>query len=424
MKGSHWFVIGILVFLGIMFAIECRLPKKFVWTPTFSHYDNQPFGCAVFDSLLSGSFPRGYTVSRNTFYQLEQEDSANRRSILVIADELPLSKVDLTSMLKLAERGNKIMLVSNHFSSLLKDTLSFSNNYSRFSPALLKKYASSLLGRDSLYWVGDSAIYPRRTFYFNPYLCSTYFFADTIDVSILAEKQVPREEFAYVSDKDSVTVGDSILHFPVTMSLPWGKGELVLATNALLFTNYGMLDGGNATYLFRVLSRLKDFPVVRTEAYMQETAQEQMSPFRYFLAQKPLRWALYLSMIGILLFMVFTARRKQRAIPVMREPENKSLEFIELIGTLYYQKKDHADLVRKKYIFFAEELRREIQVDVEDVAEDERSFGRIARKTGMDVEDIRKLIREIRPVIYGGVDVSEERMKYYIDKMNEIINHL
>lgn len=424
MKGSHWFVVGILVFLGIMFAIECRLPKKFVWTPTFSHYDNQPFGCAVFDSLLSGSFPRGYTVSRNTFYQLEQEDSINRRSILVIANELPLSKVDLTSMLKLAERGNKIMLVSNHFSSLLKDTLGFSNNYSRFSPALLKKYASSLLGRDSLYWVGDSAIYPRRTFYFNPYLCSTYFFADTIDVSILAEKQAPREEFAYVSDKDSVTVGDSILHFPVAMSLPWGKGELVLATNALLFTNYGMLDGGNATYLFRVLSRLKDFPVVRTEAYMQETAQEQMSPFRYFLAQKPLRWALYLSMMGILLFMVFTARRKQRAIPVMREPENKSLEFIELIGTLYYQKKDHADLVRKKYIFFAEELRREIQVDVEDVAEDERSFGRIARKTGMEAEDIRKLIREIRPVIYGGVDVSEERMKYYIDKMNEIINHL
>lgn len=424
MKGSHWFVVGILVFLGIMFAIECRLPKKFVWTPTFSHYDNQPFGCAVFDSLLSGSFPRGYTVSRNTFYQLEQEDSINRRSILVIADELPLSKVDLTSMLKLAERGNKIMLVSNHFSSLLKDTLGFSNNYNRFSPALLKKYASSLLGRDSLYWVGDSAIYPRRTFYFNPYLCSTYFFADTIDVSILAEKQALREEFAYVSDKDSVTVGDSIIHFPVAMSLPWGKGELVLATNALLFTNYGMLDGGNATYLFRVLSRLKDFPVVRTEAYMQETAQEQMSPFRYFLAQKPLRWALYLSMTGILLFMVFTARRKQRAIPVMREPENKSLEFIELIGTLYYQKKDHADLVRKKYIFFAEELRREIQVDVEDVAEDERSFGRIARKTGMKAEDIRKLIREIRPVIYGGVDVSEERMKYYIDKMNEIINHL
>ena len=37
MKGNHWFIAGIIVFLVLMFAIECRLPKKFVWNPTFSH---------------------------------------------------------------------------------------------------------------------------------------------------------------------------------------------------------------------------------------------------------------------------------------------------------------------------------------------------------------------------------------------------
>ena len=30
------------------------------------------------------------------------------------------------------------------------------------------------------------------------------------------------------------------------------------------------------------------FPIVRTEGYMKETAQVQMSPFRYFLSQPPL----------------------------------------------------------------------------------------------------------------------------------------
>lgn len=67
MKGNHWFIAGIIVFLVLMFAIECRLPKKFVWNPTFSHYDKQPFGCAVFDSLLSSSLPKGYSLSRKTF---------------------------------------------------------------------------------------------------------------------------------------------------------------------------------------------------------------------------------------------------------------------------------------------------------------------------------------------------------------------
>lgn len=122
--------------------------------------------------------------------------------------------------------------------------------------------------------------------------------------------------------------------------------------------------------------------------------------------------------------MIFTARRRQRAIPVMHEPENKSLEFTKLIGTLYHQKHNHADLVHKKFLYFAEILRREIQVDVEEVAEDERSFMRIASKTGMDVEDIRKFIRELRPVLYGGRVLSGEEMKVFIDKMNEIINHI
>ena len=298
MKGNHWFIAGIIVFLVLMFAIECRLPKKFVWNPTFSHYDKQPFGCAVFDSLLSSSLPKGYSLSRKTFYELEQEDTTLRRGILVVTDNLHLTDVDVEAMLKMAGRGDRIMLAGSSFSRILKDTLGFECSYSYFSPSALKKYATALLSKDSLCWVGDSAVYPQQTFCFYPQLCQSYFFADSISSKVLAEK----------------TVTGEAAH-PVAMSVSWGKGEVILAS----------------------------------------TAQVQMSPFRYFLSQPPLRWALYLSMVSILLFMIFAARRKQRAIPVIREPENKSLEFAELIGTLYYQKKDHADLVRKKYLYFAEE---------------------------------------------------------------------
>ena len=61
MKGSRWFIVFIVAFLFIMFAIEYHLPKNFVWKPTFGHHDEQPFGCAVFDSVLSSSLPQGYT---------------------------------------------------------------------------------------------------------------------------------------------------------------------------------------------------------------------------------------------------------------------------------------------------------------------------------------------------------------------------
>ena len=160
MKGNHLFIICIAVFLLLMFAIECRLPKKFVWAPSFSHYDKQPFGCAVFDSLLSTSLPKGYSLSRKTFYELEQEDTISRRGILVATNNLSLTDVDIEAILKIAKRGNKIMLVSNSFNRNLEDTLDFNSSYSYFSPASLKKYAAASLEKDTLFWIGFCRISP------------------------------------------------------------------------------------------------------------------------------------------------------------------------------------------------------------------------------------------------------------------------
>ena len=237
MKGSHWFIIFIVAFLFIMFAIEYHLPKNFVWKPTFGHYDEQPFGCAIFDSLLSSSLPQGYTFSKKSLYQLEQEDTTQRRGILVISDNLRLSDVDVNALLKMAERGDKIMLVSTLFGRYMEDTLSFRSYYSYFSPMALKKYATSFLLKDSLCWVGDSAVYPRQTFYFYPQLCSSYFWGDSLPERVLAQKDLESHEFKYETEADSL-VTDGVTHIPVAMSRQWGKGKDNLASTPLICTNY------------------------------------------------------------------------------------------------------------------------------------------------------------------------------------------
>ena len=422
MKASRWFIVFIVAFLLIMFAIEYNLPKKFVWTPTFSHYDEQPLGCALFDSLLSSSLPHGYSLSKETFYQMD-EDTVDKKGILVIASSLSMVKADVNALLKMAERGNKIMLVSNNYPKLLEDTLGFYCTYSHFNAAAFRKYASSIFRKDSIYWVADS-VYSRQLYRCYPQFCNSSFRRyDSQVIRKLAEKDMTDGIGDVLADADSVKVYSNY-HPLLAMARPWGEGEIILVSTPLLFTNYGVLDENNVNYIFRLLSQMGELPIVRSEGYMKATAQVQQSPFRYLLAHQPLRWALYLTMITILLFMIFTAKRKQRAIPVVREPANKSLEFTELIGTLYFQKKDHVDLIRKKFAYLAEELRREIQVDIEEVADDKRSFERIARKTGMDAEEIAKFIHEVRPVLYGGRAIDSEQMKVFIDKMNEIINHI
>lgn len=408
-----------------MFALEYHLPKKFVWIPTFSHYDRQPFGCAVFDSVLSTSLPKGYAISGKTFYQLEQEDTTEVRGVLVVSNDLNMSKLDINGLLKMAERGNKIMLVSTRFGVALPDTLKFDCTYSYFNARALKDYVSSLsVQKDTLYWKEDS-IYPAQSYYFYPQLVASYFLrTDSLPQRRLVESDQLKQKTYEISDSDTVRVHNTYHPF-FAFSRPWGKGEVILVSTPLLFTNYGMLDGKNAAYLFRLLSQMGDLPIIRSEAYMKGTEQAQQSPFRYLLSQPPLRWALYLAMLAILLFMLFTARRRQRVIPVMHEPENKSLEFTELIGTLYAQKKDYADLVRKKYIYFSEELRRSVQVDLDEAVDEERKVRRIAQKTGMDEGALSSFFRELRPIIDDKkITISDANMKRYIDKMNEIIKQL
>lgn len=408
-----------------MFALEYHLPKKFVWIPTFSHYDHQPFGCAVFDSVLSSSLPKGYAISGKTFYQLEQEDTTEIRGILVVSNDLNMSKLDINGLLKMAERGNKIMLVSTRFGVALPDTLKFDCTYSYFNARALKDYVSSLsVQKDTLYWREDS-IYPAQSYYFYPQLVASYFLrTDSLPQRRLVESDHLKQKTYEMADSDTVRVHNTYHPF-FAFSRPWGKGDVILVSTPLLFTNYGMLDGKNAAYLFRLLSQMGDLPIIRSEAYMKGTEQAQQSPFRYLLSQPPLRWALYLAMLAILLFMLFTARRRQRVIPVMHEPENKSLEFTELIGTLYAQKKDYADLVRKKYIYFSEELRRSVQVDLDEAVDEERKVRRIAQKTGMDEGALSSFFRELRPIIDDEkITISDANMKRYIDKMNEIIKQL
>ena len=107
----------------------------------------------------------------------------------------------------------------------------------------------------------------------------------------------------------------------------------------------------------------------------------------------------------------------------MKEPQNRQLEFARLIGTLYFQRGDHADLLRKKYVYFSENLRRQLFVDIDNEAEDDNSFQRIALQTGLPLNRIRAELRQIRRLAHDPeAAVSEDVLQMCIDQMNEITN--
>lgn len=457
MKSSRNFLFAMLVLFVLFCLLQVNLPKKFVWSPTFSHVDKQPFGCFVFDSVLTQSLPNGYHVTKKTFFQLDQEHAKEKISVLMVVDQHNLKQLDVKYLCNIARRGGKVMVVASSsfddgrnadtvvvdelertFKVKIEDGLYFSL---RGILAGLKAHDNDMY--DTIYWNNRETMYAAQSYRMFYNMVGGTLFVDSVPkVKRLA---YTLSTAGYDYRHDSLYVGDftrfdtivdekerieridtfAIKKIPTAVSVPYGKGEVIFVSSPLLFTNYGMLEGNTSVYIFRLMSYLADLPVYRTEAYVKTDAMlvAEQSPFREFIKRTPLRWALYLALLGVVLFMIFTARRRQRVIPIISKPANRSLEFIQLIGTLYYQRKDHVDLVRKKFKLFAEELRKTAGVDISDVNTDDREYLLLAEKTGMNSDRLKKVIRQIRLVLHSEGNISVEEMRSLIDAMDTIVRH-
>lgn len=457
MKSSRNFLFAMLVLFVLFCLLQVNLPKKFVWSPTFSHVDKQPFGCFVFDSVLSQSLPNGYHVTKKTFFQLDQEHAKEKISVLMVVDQQNLKQLDVKYLCNIARRGGKVMVVASSsfddgrnadtvvvdelertFKVKIEDGIYFSL---RGILSGLKAHDNDMY--DTIYWNNRETMYAAQPYKMFYNMVGGTLFVDSVPkVKRLA---YTLSTAGYDYRHDSLYVGDftgfdtivdekerieridtfAIKKIPVAVSVPYGKGEVIFVSSPLLFTNYGMLEGNTSVYIFRLMSYLADLPVYRTEAYVKTDAMlvAEQSPFREFIKRPPLRWALYLALLGVVLFMIFTARRRQRVIPIISKPANRSLEFIQLIGTLYYQRKDHVDLVRKKFKLFAEELRKTAGVDISDVNTDDREYLLLAEKTGMNSDRLKKVIRQIRLVLHSEGNISVEEMRSLIDAMDTIVRH-
>lgn len=457
MKSSRNFLFAMLVLFVLFCLLQVNLPKKFVWSPTFSHVDKQPFGCFVFDSVLTQSLPNGYHVTKKTFFQLDQEHAKEKISVLMVVDQHNLKQLDVKYLCNIARRGGKVMVVASSsfddgrnadtvvvdelertFKVRIEDGMYFSL---RGILAGLKAHDNDMY--DTIYWNNRETMYAAQPYKMFYNMVGGTLFVDSVPkVKRLA---YTLSTAGYDYKLDSLYVGDftgfdtivdekerieridtfAIKKVPTAVLVPYGKGEVIFVSSPLLFTNYGMLEGNTSVYIFRLMSYLADLPVYRTEAYVKTNAMlvAEQSPFREFIKRPPLRWALYLALLGVVLFMIFTARRRQRVIPIMSKPANRSLEFIQLIGTLYYQRKDHVDLVRKKFKLFAEELRKTAGVDISDVNTDDREYLLLAEKTGMNSDRLKKVIRQIRLVLHSEGNISVEEMRSLIDAMDTIVRH-
>ena len=372
---SKKFLVGIAVLAAVMFVVQYRMPRRFVWQATFSHQDRQPFGCYVMDTLLATSMSRGYSVTSKTLWQLSQDSTMRRNVLIQLSGRTELS---VSHLLAMARRGDRFLIACNSYREALYDSLDvyLSWHYGFTMRDMAQKHDE----RVAVSWVGPAGGYAPHSdrFTLHPSL---------MEYTIVPSDSLPCEVLAIIRGDDDKTWRNLAVRCTV------GHGEVILVTAPLLFTNYGILNREYEPLLSRFLNLVKDRPLVRLDPKSDDaTYSNQESPFYVWLQRPPLQWTIYLTLVGVLLYLAFTARRRQRVVPVIEPPKNNNLEFVQLIGTLYYQQGSHHDLLRKKLAYATEEIRRTTGIDLRDDDAPER----LAALAGNPVEEVLATLAKVR----------------------------
>ncbi|MCK8482025.1 DUF4350 domain-containing protein [Psychroserpens algicola] len=371
MSKSLKIYIGILVLLIVgLIAVEFSIPRPVNWQKTYNEKHKIPYGTYVFHEELKNLFPESKVQSIKVtpyeffddYYSWEDSTYLTTGTYVVIDDYPNIDNTSAQELMDFASYGNDIFISSSYFPERLIDSLGFDTrtDYS-FSGKAELSFSNPRLVNDSITIDKD--------------LSNIYFSKiDTLYTTVLG----------YQKFNDSIRTN--------FIKIPWGSGQFYLHLQPTAFTNYNLLKRSNHKYVSSVMSYLSD-DTIYFDSRNKVREELDRSPLRYIFSQPPLKWAWYLGLLSAVLFMIFNAKRKQRIVNIKTPIRNTTIEFIKTIGNLYYETKDHNNLIDKKITYFLEYIRRVYYLDTQIL--DDKFVKSLAKKSGKDESDIKTLINQI-----------------------------
>jgi hypothetical protein len=360
-----WILAGLVVALVL---VEYFKPKPLDWTPTLSAKDKIPFGTFVLNDVLSDIFPGKEMVNVNhTLYEISEIQTDTAQNIFILATSFGPDSLDMDALLKMVAAGRQAFIAASFFGTHFADTLH-----------LQAGFELNVLIRDETQITGqkDSA----SLHFVNPHLDTGAYYYQAENVSdYFTSFDTTRTTVLAVNEKKK----------PVYLKTTWGKGAFYLSSVPLAYTNYYLLKKNNYEYVAQSLSYLPIADMRWTE-YYQQGRFESSSPLRFILSNPSLRWGFYITISGLLLFIAFEVKRKQRMIPVMVPPKNTTLEFVKTVGNLFYRTQNHKNIAHKKITYFLNHIRTHYRLDTSHFDEEFRE--KLEKKTGKPREEVDALV--------------------------------
>lgn len=412
----------LLVLLGWLLS-----GNQYDWRETYDPDSKDPYGTSLLSSILSDYYPeQELHIIRDSFVAdlpPSTGDSAQANYVFTGA-AMYLRPSDVERLLEFVANGNQAVIATR----ILPFDLMFELYFEEC---------------DSIWWdglssVNDSTINVNfehtnlRTSRGTPYAFHSRSGPEAYEWKYF-------EDFYFCDLQEGLVpigkMNDSLINFA---QRPYGQGNFYLHSTPLAFTNYYMLEEKNLEYIDRVFSHLQEGPIYWDEysgvsERMGMAANDRSmygdnhrrtlsseSPLQFILSKPALTWAWYILLVGILLYILFLSRRRQRVIPVMGKNVNTSLEFLSTIGHLYFLQNNHKELALQKMQYFRNFVREKYQIQGLNL--DEEYKKRLVQRSEVDPETINKVLL-MHDNIKGASIVTENTLIEFHQAMEQFYRH-
>jgi hypothetical protein len=313
-----------LLLLVFYIVTQYNKPRPVNWQPTLNYTDKIPFGTYVFYHRLNDVFQGASVVNTNqSIYSLfSKPQSAG--NYIVVANEVKLNKYDFKELIKYIKAGNTVFITGFDWVGAFKDSLKLKSR------------------------IEENEYQTQLTFTNNQLKTGSYYRFD---------KDISREYFSKFDTARATVIGKNYAGNATYLSYKFGKGTLLLCANPKLFSNYSLLTNNGADYAARALAYLPRSKKVFWDEYQNHGVEENISPMRVFLGNPSLQWAYYLSLFTLVIYVLFEVKRRQRVIPVIEPLKNSTVDFVNIVGRVYYEKRDNANIAYKKILYLLSYLR-------------------------------------------------------------------
>lgn len=384
MKKALPYIAAALVLAAVLFLILNKPPENFDGRITLNHKEKIPYGTFVAFDLLKQHFPKAKIETNKLSpenWEILSFDSSDAGQILIIVNSyFNPDERDLDYLTGFAQKGNYVFVSALQMNDIARK--------------FFKVEEKSMYGID-LFQQGGLKQFDS--------------FAISLDTAVF----MPPANFAYpgVSYDNYFLETDSNFTFPLgynlkrqpnLLAINTQKGSIFLHSAPISFTNFFILYANNYQYYQKLMSLLPTDAnkVVWDEYFLykrnSDTGNDSKGVLSVMFQYQNFRWAFWLVITLLCLYLVTEIKRKQRIIPVFSKPANDSLEFVTTVGKLYFEKGDHKNLAEKLTLFFLDHVRNKYKISTSEI----NSFfaAKLSVKANVLLEEVNEIINSIHKV--------------------------